>query len=161
MRVCGTHVPLDGVPGVGDLGVLFVGLDGGNHLGVHALVHLGSEDVPQDPTNQHHDEDDEEDDKEGEEHAADLPIGAQGPQEGDDGHHEASRDQDGSGRDVQIAPQQPLHEGLVGQSPHADREDHQSARLCMDPSIQVRQSMSRDMQRREDERVIPVLKPPP
>lgn len=125
-----THIPLNRVPGIGDFGILFVWLDGCHHLSVHPLIHLWSKDVPQDPADQHDDKDDEEDDKEDEEHASDLPIRAQGPQEGDDGHHEPSRDQDGSGCHVKITAQQSFHERLVWQSPYADRKDDQATRLC-------------------------------
>lgn len=64
-----------------------------------------------------------------EQHALDLFDGSEASEKGDDGDDDTRGDEDGGRADVQVRPQQPFHERLVGQRPHAHAEHRDAAYL--------------------------------
>lgn len=78
-----THVGLNGVPGLGDMRVVSVQLDGRVHLLLHATVDFEPEHVAENARSHHDDEQDDQNGKVGYEHTLDLLVGAEGAQNAD------------------------------------------------------------------------------
>lgn len=125
----GTHVRLNGVPGLGHLAVVAVQLDGRVHLLLHPIVDLEPKHVAQNARRYHDDEQDDQDDKVRQEHALDFLVGPEGAQEGDDGDDASGDDQNGRRGHIQVSSEQSFHERAIVECPHADGEDDDAAHL--------------------------------